>query len=103
MTTKHTPGPWASVGTTVQAESIRGADCQDAELSQEQHRANARLIAAAPELLEALENVLNRIAELEDAKGFRHDKHDEKLTNARKSYEAADTAAWRLIAKARGE
>ena len=70
MTTKHTPGAWSVVehshAICVQTESpsktkygasryaaIGGFDRNDREQLEEAH-ANARLIAAAPDLLEAL-------------------------------------------------
>lgn len=63
MKTKHTPGPWV-VGTNGPNDHF----IRDAGLSMivdkinfpmSQSTANARLIAAAPELLEALEAVLS--------------------------------------------
>lgn len=52
---KHTPGPWATCNTTVYAvdDGEPVARCLDKEI----HRAfsDAKLIAAAPELLAALE------------------------------------------------
>lgn len=65
MTTKHTPGPWEAIGNLVRAPMVqpeglpRGiqiADCRDGYFLShtEEAKANARLIAAAPELLEAL-------------------------------------------------
>jgi len=82
MTTKtkaqHTPGPWeirpfegvygvfskedneVPVATTdYGGDMLEGADCQ---LTQE---ANARLIAAAPELLEACKTALSKLNELD--------------------------------------
>ena len=64
MTTKHTPGPWEtsvlSDGTQWQVcEEGAGdwiADCKTAD--------NASLIAAAPELLAALEDAVNEIRRL---------------------------------------
>jgi hypothetical protein len=58
--TKHTPGPWEANGSTVVANkaSFRALfDCKPLRmtLSAEECAANARLIAAAPELLEALQ------------------------------------------------
>jgi hypothetical protein len=67
-TFKHTPGPWLRIGTTVYALMHagwkRGVEQfknrftvqvqRDRECSEEEAEANARLIAAAPELLEAL-------------------------------------------------
>ena len=58
MQAKHTPGPWRAIGAAVHAparhaDSQRIADCRallpDAEL-----RANAALIAAAPDMLAML-------------------------------------------------
>ena len=76
MTTKHTPGQWSVVehdhAICVQTESPRqtkfgasryavvgGLDRSDPE-QLEEARANARLIAAAPDLLEALKALLER-------------------------------------------
>lgn len=73
MTTKkaqHTPGPWkvsrtgeelqiSAISTPGYFAVIRGA-CAGAH---EQGEANARLIAAAPELLEALEELVGWLAE----------------------------------------
>ena len=51
MDTKHTPGPWVISGrSTINA----GRGGWVASVSQSNREANARLIAAAPELLEAL-------------------------------------------------
>lgn len=61
MTTKHTPGPWYEKGTTVFMDigdrAYEIAMCADWS---EETSANARLIAAAPDLLAALEAVLIR-------------------------------------------
>lgn len=60
---KHTSGPWkvSRSGTTVLSESGRFiADCLGPN-SQEQNEPNARLIAAAPELLEALKEAQQHI------------------------------------------
>lgn len=62
LESRHTPGPWWSVGTGVLAgdkndpqviASTETGDVMNVEASEEQE-ANARLIAAAPELLAAL-------------------------------------------------
>jgi len=65
MTTKHTPGPWNAVGTWVENQNEDFIDVYictcDSEIigqsylgrSDAEDRANARLIAAAPDLLEA--------------------------------------------------
>lgn len=63
--TNHTPGPWAvSFGTDVYLHGERFehnrhiADCDmDMDLGKDEREANARLVAAAPELLEALKYV----------------------------------------------
>jgi hypothetical protein len=71
---KHTPGPWRvnkKVNTSVeQATAPQGmvliCQCEDpdgARLNKED-AANARLIAAAPELLEALDEAFNEITTL---------------------------------------
>lgn len=60
--TKHTPGPWhiyKGHGLYVDS-STAGSICKLAEKRiSEQDEANARLIAASPELLEALESILD--------------------------------------------
>lgn len=62
---KHTKGPWANFnGSDVSTNREDGkvsqyiADCAMEELGLEEILANARLIAAAPELLEALVNMV---------------------------------------------
>jgi len=47
---KHTPGPWQVVGSNVYGNNLRALLPMNA--------ADARLIAAAPDLLEALEDLL---------------------------------------------
>jgi len=58
---KHTPGPWAVDGKGSQA-IVRANDLRIVSirhrLDGDEHEANARLIAAAPELLEALRSIL---------------------------------------------
>lgn len=60
MTRKHTPGPWLVDDRTVYALNENGfnrffASVQDAHTDPIELEANAQLIAAAPDLLEALE------------------------------------------------
>ncbi len=56
----HTPGPWRRVGSTVQAGAtdegthVMVSDSYFGHGDREETEANARLIAAAPDLLEAL-------------------------------------------------
>ncbi len=62
MTTQHTPGPWASRGRYVGTPNHMSfiAECRDenGNWTDTPHTiANARLIAAAPELLEALTEI----------------------------------------------
>ena len=57
---KHTPGPWEACGKAVHAETGREivfGSHNTRSGSDEEQRANARLIAAAPELLEACREV----------------------------------------------
>ena len=67
MSAQHTPGPWRINldCETMISNCLDGAEaadiCEVSEWSQvfwEERNANARLIAAAPELLEALEGLL---------------------------------------------
>lgn len=65
MTAAHTSGPWAVLLNPMSSDSITAADCRicdmpgwDAEYVDEEI-ANARLIAAAPDLLEELDNCLD--------------------------------------------
>lgn len=61
---KHTPGPWKLKGLNpprIYADEGKEIICQCdsmGEMTQSQEKANARLIAAAPELLAALELLL---------------------------------------------
>ena len=60
---KHTPGPWLLSGRTVYALNDKGTNrfsalVQDAHAPAYELNANARLIAAAPELLEFAEEWL---------------------------------------------
>lgn len=61
MKTKHTPGPWAVIEGDFRGVKIEGED--QAEVARcpgdKQGRIDARLIAAAPELLEALQRIAN--------------------------------------------
>ena len=59
--TEHTPGPWSTTGSMIQSEykTFGGVFvAQVVDHASGEHIANARLIAAAPELLEALQSVL---------------------------------------------
>lgn len=76
-TNQHTPGPWSQSATCssdlYNIRNISGADCEHVAvinyklgMTQAEALANARLITAAPELLDALEYVV-RIAEAKQA------------------------------------
>jgi len=60
MTATHTPGPWAVIGTEVRwlADDETVTTITELEGLTPRQAANARLIAAAPELLAALQAVL---------------------------------------------
>jgi hypothetical protein len=89
--TKHTPGPWVQEGRHVEAfdgkECVMGIEIYGPE---DEALANARLIAAAPELLEVLRFTL---AELE-VSAIRDGLEPEELV--------AVTKARAAIAKAEG-
>ena len=70
--TEHTPGPWQHlngdlIGATVRERTAIIADCctdsgpQGTQVAPDQRDANARLIAAAPDLLAALEEMLQSV------------------------------------------
>jgi hypothetical protein len=59
---KHTPGPWKpGKDGLVNGDGIRVADC-GWDVEGEEREANAQLIAAAPDLLEALKTAVAFIA-----------------------------------------
>lgn len=59
---KHTQGPWAATSNDHPEQGVYGSGYRIAKMTggeiQRDH-ANARLIAAAPELLEALKDLVN--------------------------------------------
>ncbi|PTE02684.1 hypothetical protein [Pandoraea apista] len=95
MADKHTPGPWDTNGLRIWAK-VAYSDSQALELATMSHfvpcterEATARLTAAAPELLEALEQI-ERLSRTADA----------KLVNVRAMLGDIARAA---LSKARGE
>lgn len=67
---KHTPGPWSNDGTEVGTgilHEIKIAKC--CLVGYDETRANARLIAAAPEMLELLELSLPYLREAAKSDG----------------------------------
>lgn len=69
---KHTPGPWIYIGNgdiVARSENYCGGEKDIASVfltANDEDEANARLIAAAPELLEALQNLSIVMQELHD-------------------------------------
>lgn len=69
MTTQHTPGPWTTDGAACTGDldvispagRITLIDCEFSDESEDVLTANARLISAAPELLAAIEGLLNAL------------------------------------------
>jgi hypothetical protein len=64
MKTKHTPGPWV-VGYTAETATV-DAECRmicELENYYGDEDANAKLIAAAPDLLEALQEIERRLVD----------------------------------------
>ena len=70
---KHTPGPWNARHTPFRGQGIQDVWCIDWSPDQEEvaeivhGAANARLIAAAPDLLEALQDMVSDHASLSAA------------------------------------
>ena len=54
----HTPGPWRAVSTEIVSLSLPDDDCVVADVLSEDYKADASLIAAAPELLAALREMV---------------------------------------------
>lgn len=63
---KHTPGPWAVVGANIEQieEGVEIATVSEYRTMTPRQAANARLIAAAPDLLAALQSALNQLSAL---------------------------------------
>lgn len=71
--TKHTPGPWRAKQygkygewKVLQADELRHHICTDIRGLDGMDEANARLIAAAPTLLEALQELLTYLGDWDD-------------------------------------
>jgi hypothetical protein len=66
---RHTPGPWAVTadGINIKTKDTDIMICENGgETGATEDKANARLIAAAPDMLEALENLENNGVEIPD-------------------------------------
>lgn len=94
----HTPGPWGSLGPTIYDRPIIMAGDYEAATpiavtygrkSFDEHDANTNLIAAAPDLLEALREMYHAFMD-----------PDHFVTDRQ---EAASLGAWRAIYKATGK
>lgn len=103
--TKHTPGPWSTGKTCVSIPAVFGKDGNQAiclfgidDFKLANHEANSCLIAAATELLEALEEcrILLEFLPLEYV-------HKDRLTTMEYSPDGALAMARAAIAKAKGE
>lgn len=102
-TTKYTPGPWEVSGTSITAPPCNNdgtciaviEDDGGYEAPPEQREANARLIAAAPDLLAALKTLL-LTSEWADETGYVEDVGFVNLETVQQQAHAA-------IAKATGE
>ena len=69
-----TPGPWHCNGQTVYGpltEGDRDYICTCGDVVHDEHAANARLIAAAPELLAALREIMAHEARYVDSLSYR--------------------------------
>ncbi len=99
--TKHTPGPWVSGGCVVwQENGDQIADLSLAMRKPEETEANTRLVTAAPDMLEALEDMFGAVAnargeEFERSRGNHReaDRHavklDERIKKARAAFNKA--------------
>ena len=75
-TAKHTPGPWGCIYTSNHAHDYRLTKVDNQHLpvnadgnDHSEQRATARLIAAAPDMLEALKHVRNDLPYLQQWSG----------------------------------
>ena len=96
MTRTHTPGPWriGDAGNTIFGPpNGRPSPQRIADLACTDHKANGRLIAAAPEMLEALRAILRECA-------ITH-KHWGEGSNLKEANAAVDSAR-AAIARAEG-
>lgn len=72
MNTKHTPGPWAIIpkGKPFAGDIADNTGAVVAQAYLNEHQANAKLIAAAPDLLAALERIELRLTQARIASGI---------------------------------
>jgi hypothetical protein len=62
MTEKHTPGPWKVIGCGYKSRLSDDTGTIAAEVIGPNHRTDARLIAAAPDMLAALKSIVEGCA-----------------------------------------
>jgi hypothetical protein len=78
MNAQHTPGPWelgrirAKIVAVYGPKGTQIADCDSISNLHEENIANARLIAQAPAMLEALEVVEGYLVAIDDENGNEH-------------------------------
>ena len=97
----HTPGPWHCNGQTVYGpltDGDRDYICTCGDVVHDEHAANARLIAAAPELLAALTAVEARLTSV--ARAFYVDGKQKALQSAFQGWKDDITPARSALAKA---
>ena len=104
----HTPGPWRvaenlfgstasyEVYTNIETKSGKGGYTRICQITPLDQKANARLIAAAPEMLEALEEIEALIRESSGVTGWH-------LNGQVASWEELDLKIGAVLRKARGE
>lgn len=63
MSTQHTPGPWEQVGFSIKDKDGPIAQCIEWTTNGEPNYADAKLIAAAPDLLESIKKLVEEISE----------------------------------------
>lgn len=81
----HTPGPWEIFGTYFDVYRADSSDyiCQASKAAGESREANARLIAAAPELLDAAHALDKLMKQREDELGCLSDEMAAVVAKAR--------------------
>ena len=101
----HTPGPWVAAGPAVKAPKAMGlpvAQCLKAAtasasgravISEEEAAANARLIAAAPDMLVALVDAEEALAAEADIRGGHDEGYWHPIGHALKAVRAAISKA----------
>ena len=104
----HTPGPWRvwenligstasyEVYTNMETKSGKGGYTRICQITPRDQKANAHLIAAAPDLLEALEEIEALIRESRGVVGYH-------LNGNEAAWEELDLKVGTVLKKARGE